>query len=111
MSDNLGFSSDGKREQQREFLISKTNISAGSQMVGPVVQFGSGWEGVSKTSLHRFLTFVIECSQLGWAIKCCALLMSDKSQQCCCKTDQLRGIEGERTDELLVRKLKCLRYL
>ena len=25
-----------------EFLISKTNIFAGSQMVGPVVQFGSG---------------------------------------------------------------------
>ena len=62
-----------------EFLISKTNISAGSQTAGQVVQFGSGWEGVSMTSLHRFLTFVIECSQLGWAIKCFGLLISEVS--------------------------------
>ena len=34
-----------------EFLISKTNIFAGSQMVGHVVQFGSGWEGVRLPSI------------------------------------------------------------
>ena len=73
---------------------------------GPVWQ----WMGRGKTSLHRFLTFDIECSQLGWAIKCCALLVSDKSQRCCCKIDQLRDIKGERTDELLIRQLERLRY-
>ena len=36
---------------KKEFLISKTNISAGSQMVGQVVQFGSGWEGVRIPSI------------------------------------------------------------